>query len=96
MQAHAITNAPTYIANYLKFVNSWLTFNNQPPIQKIKIGNRNRRTTIEYERIPNKNELKQILNYADERGRLCVSLIAFSGLRPATLENSRGIDGVKI
>jgi integrase len=68
--------APTYIANYLKVVNSWLTFNNQQPIKKIKIGNRNRRTTIEDERIPNKDELKQILNYADERGRTSISLIA--------------------
>jgi hypothetical protein len=88
--------APTYISNYLKVVNSWLTFNNQPPIKKIKIGNRNRRTTIEDERIPNKDELKQILNYADERGRTSVSLIAFSGLRPATLGNSGGTDGLQI
>jgi hypothetical protein len=88
--------APTYIANYLKVVNSWLTFNNQQPIKKIKIGNRNRRTTIEDERIPNKDELKQILNYADERGRTSISLIAFSGLRPATLGNSRGTDGLQI
>ena len=77
--------APTYIENYLKTVNSWLKYNDHKPITKIKLGNRNRRPTIEDERIPNKDELKQILNYTDERGRTSVSLIAFSGLRPESL-----------
>ncbi|MHA1410000.1 MAG: site-specific integrase [Candidatus Odinarchaeia archaeon] len=88
--------APTYIENYLKTVNSWLRYNDHKPVTKIKLGNRNRRPTIEDERIPNKDELKQILNYADERGRTSVSLIAFSGLRPETLGNSRGTDGLQI
>jgi len=88
--------APTYIENYLKVVNSWLKYNDHKPITKIKIGNRNRRPTIEDERIPNKDELKQILNYADERGRTSISLIAFSGLRPETLGNSTGTDGLEI
>jgi len=88
--------APTYIENYLKTVNSWLRYNDHKPITKIKLGNRNRRPTIEDERIPNKDELKQILNYADERGRTSISLIAFSGLRPETLGNSRGTDGLQI
>ncbi len=88
--------APTYLENYIKTVNSWLRYNNQQPITKIKIGNRHRRPTIEEERIPNKEELKQILNYADPRGKTSISLIAFSGLRPVTLGNSRGLDGLKI
>jgi len=77
-------------------VNSWLTFNNQPPIKKIKIGNRNRRPTIENERISTKEELKQILNYAHERGRYSISLNAFSGLRPESLGLGNGTDGLKI
>ena len=88
--------APTYIENYLKVVNSWLKYNDHKPITKIKIGNRNRRPTIEDERIPNKDELKQIINYADNRGKAGISLIAFSGLRPETLGNSRGTDGLEI
>jgi integrase len=88
--------APTYIENYLKTVNSWLKYNDHKPITKIKLGNRNKRPTIEDERIPNKDELKQILNYADERGRTSISLISFSGLRPETLGNSRGTDGLQI
>jgi len=88
--------APTYIENYLKTVNSWLKYNDHKPITKIKLGNRNKRPTIEDERIPNKDELKQIFNYADERGRTSISLIAFSGLRPETLGNSRGTDGLQI
>jgi len=88
--------APTYLENYIKTINSWLRYNNQQPITKIKIGNRHRRPTIEEERIPNKEELNQILNYADPRGKTSISLIAFSGLRPVTSGNSRGLDGLKI
>jgi hypothetical protein len=46
--------------------------------------------------VPNKDELKQILNYADERGRTSISLMAFSGLRPQALGDSRGEEGLKI
>jgi len=88
--------APAYIKNYLKVVNSWLKYNDHKPITKIKLGNRNRRPTIENERIPKKDELKQIINYADERGMTSISLIAFSGLRPETLGNSTGTDGLQI
>jgi len=88
--------APTYLENYLKTINSWLRYNNEQPITKIKIGNRHRRPTIEDERIPTKTELRQILNYATPRGKTSISLIAYSGLRPETLGNSRGLDGLKI
>jgi hypothetical protein len=88
--------APTYLENYLKTVNSWLRFNDYRPITKIKIGNRNQRPTIEDERIPTKEELRKILNYADERGRTSICLMAFSGLRPDSLGDSRGRDGLKI
>jgi len=43
--------APTYLENYIKTINSWLRYNNQQPITKIKIGNRHRRPTIEEEKL---------------------------------------------
>ncbi|MFC1804063.1 site-specific integrase, partial [Thermoproteota archaeon] len=88
--------APSYIAGYIKCVKSWLRFNDIILVRKIKIGNTSRTPSIEDERVPTKNELKQILNYAKERGRCSISLMAFSGLRPQVLGNSTGTNGLEL
>lgn len=88
--------SPGYMENYLKAVRSWLEFNEIKLIRRIQIGNRNATPTIEDERVPTKKELRQIMNYASERGRCSISLMAFAGLRPQTLGNREGTDGLKI
>ena len=88
--------APTYIAGYLKCVKSWLRFNDIILVRKIKTGNTALTPTIEDERVPTKEELSQIFNYAKERGRCSIALMAFSGLRPKVLGNSMGTDGLEL
>ncbi len=88
--------APTYIAGYLKCVKSWLRFNDIILVRKIKTGNTSRTPTIEDERVPTREELNQIFNYAKERGRCSIALMAFSGLRPKVLGNSMGTDGLEL
>ena len=88
--------SPGYMENYLKAVRSWLQFNGIRLVRKIKIGNSKATPTIEDERVPTVDELRQILNYADERGRCSIALMAFSGLRPHTLGDLRGTDGLEI
>jgi integrase len=93
---HKQEYSPAYIQNYLKAIKSWLQFNGVTLVRKIKIGNRDRTPTIEDERIPTKAELKQILNYAEERGSCSISFMAFSGLRPQSLGDMTGRDGLKL
>lgn len=93
---HSEDYSPGYMANYLKAVKSWLQFNGIRLVRRIKIGNRSRTPTIEEERVPTKAELRQILNYADERGRCSISLMAFAGLRPHTLGDMGGEDGLEV
>jgi integrase len=93
---HEEKKAPNYINNYVKAVQSWLNHNEVRLVRKIKIGNRNATPTIADERVPLKKELRQILNYANERGKCSISLIAFSGLRPQVLGDMRGEDGLKV
>jgi len=88
--------APGYIENYLKAVRSWLEFNGIRLVRKIKVGNRNLRPTVEEERVPSKDELRRILSYASDRARVAIALMAFAGLRPETLGNMRGTDGLKV
>ena len=93
---HKEGKAPNYTDNYLKAVRSWLTFNEITLVRKIKIGNRNATPTIADERVPTRDELRTILCYPKARARCSIALIAFSGLRPETLGNLRGKDGLVV
>lgn len=88
--------APGYVENYLKSVRSWLTYNEIRLVRRIKIGNRNLTPTLEDERVPIPKELRTILCYAGERARCSITLIGFAGLRPQTLGNVSGTDGLRV
>jgi hypothetical protein len=88
--------APGYIRNYIKAVRTWLGYNGIELKQRINTGNQNEHPTIEDEVIPTKEELKQVLNYADDRGRTSIALMSQSGLRPESLGDAKGMDGLKI
>jgi integrase len=93
---HRKNYSPAYISNYLKAVRSWLSYNEIRLMRRIKIGNLSRTPTIEDERVPSRDELRQILNYASERGRCSIALMAFAGLRPQALGDMRGRDGLEL
>ena len=88
--------SPGYIDNYVKVVRSWLEFNGVRLVRRIKVGNTNHTPTIEDERVPTPDELLQILSYADERSRCSAAFMAFAGLRPETLGNRTGTDGLEV
>ena len=48
------------------------------------------------EKPPTNNELKRILDAADIRHKVAISLMAFTGFRDQTLGNYKGVDGLKI
>ena len=93
---HREGKSPGYMENYLKAVRSWLEYNEIRLVRRIKIGNRSATPSIEDERVPTGQELRTILCYAGERARCSVALIAFAGLRPQTLGNMRGTDGLRV
>ena len=88
--------SPGYVENYLKAVRSWLDYNEIRLVRRIKIGNRNLTPTIEDERVPLPKELRTILYYAGERAKCSIALMTFSGLRPQTLGDINGTDGLRI
>ncbi len=89
-------NAGSYIQAHLKAIKSWLAWNDIVIKKKVKINGTNRRPSLKDETIPDQAELKKILNAADSRERVAISLIAFSGLRPEVLGNYKGTDGLTI
>ncbi|MCL4323548.1 MAG: site-specific integrase [Candidatus Thermoplasmatota archaeon] len=88
--------AGSYIARYKKVLRSWLGFNGIDFKFGVNIAYENRSPRVEGERIPEKTELIKMLRNGTPRARLAMSLLAFSGLRPETLGNAEGTDGLKI
>ncbi|MCW4038951.1 MAG: site-specific integrase [Candidatus Bathyarchaeota archaeon] len=88
--------SPGYIRGLLKSVRSWLRYNDVTLTRKIKISNPNATPTIEEEQIPSKEELSRILRASSSRVRVAEVLIAFADLRPHTLGNHDGSDGLTL
>ena len=88
--------AGSYIARYKKVLRSWLAFSGVDFKLTANIAFEGRSPRVEGERIPEKAELAKILRSGSPRARLAISLLAFSGLRPETLGNAEGTDGLKI
>ncbi len=95
-RAHRERLSPGYIENYVKVVKSWLLFNEVALVRKIMIGDRGATPTLADERIPTRQELHGTLSVADERGKVIVSLCAFSGVRPEVLGNRKGTEGLRL
>ena len=86
----------TYIWAFKQVIRSWLMFNDIDYRIKINIPNGGINETIMDESVPTKEELSKIMRKATTRGRVSISLIAFSGLRPESLGSYEGDDGLTI
>ena len=74
--------APGYTKGMLAAVKSWLEYNHIEIKRKIKIANSDVPMSIQDEKVPDKEQLKKILDAADPRSRAIISMMAFAGVRP--------------
>ncbi len=88
--------AGSYIVRFKKVVLSWIRFNGIDLKLSVNIANEHLTPTLNDERVPTKEELGRILRKASSRGRVSIALMAFSGLRPETLGNYEGTDGLRL
>ena len=88
--------APQYITGIMKVIKSWLSYNDITLTRKIKITNASSTPTIEDEQVPSQDELARIFRNSTSRVRLAEALLAFSDLRPETLGNHKGTDGLEL
>ena len=88
--------AGSYIARFKKVILSWLKFNDIRLQLTVNISGENETPTIANERVPNKEELARILRKATSRGRVAIAIMAFSGLRPESLGDYEGTDGLRL
>lgn len=88
--------SPQYIAGILKHVRLWLRYNDVTLTRKIKISNSSATPTIENEQVPSQEELARIFRNSSARVRLAEAFIAFADLRPESIGNHNGSDGLKL
>jgi len=88
--------AGSYLVRFKKVLNSWLTYNGVNTKLKVNIKGESDAPTIADERVPSKEELERILRMATPRGRVSIALMAFSGIRPHSLGNFDGSDGMRL
>lgn len=88
--------AGSYIIRFKKVIFSWLSYNNLDVKLKVNIKGKSETPTIANERVPSKEELAKILRMGSRRCRVSIALMAFSGLRPESLGNFTGTDGMRL
>ena len=96
VSSHEEQYAGSYLVSIVKIVRSWLAYNGKEIKRKIKVKDAERSTTLRNERVPTQEDLKKILGNATIQSRVTCSLMAFSGLRPETIGNYGGNDGLRI
>ncbi|MEM3547254.1 MAG: hypothetical protein QXK47_04500 [Candidatus Bathyarchaeia archaeon] len=85
-----------YLSRFKKVLNSWLAYNGINVKLKVNIRGESDTPRIADERVPSKEELDRILRMTTPRGRVSIALMAFSGLRPESIGNYDGGDGLKL
>jgi hypothetical protein len=88
--------APGYILGILKAVKNWLRYNDITVTRRIKVTNSSATPTIDDEQVPTQEELSRILRASPPRIRVAEALIAFADLRPESLGNHNGTDGLML
>ncbi|MCL4518687.1 MAG: site-specific integrase, partial [Thaumarchaeota archaeon] len=88
--------AGSYIHSNVKAIKSWLSFNDIEIKNKIRIEGASDTPTLKNERVPTKEELKRIFNAANLQQRVACGMLAHAGLRPESLGDYEGDDGLKV
>ena len=74
--------AYAYIRGVIKTVKSWLNYNHITLQRKIRIDDRAKSKALENEQTSDQVTLYNILNMADPRQRVIISMMAYTGIRP--------------
>ncbi len=88
--------AGSYIVKYKTALNSWIRHNDIPFRIEDKIHESDKFRTVFHEKVPSQSELLSIIRNASKRGRVAISLMAFSGMRPESIGDYEGTDGIRL
>jgi len=80
------------INNYFKAIKSWLRYNDIELIRRIRLSD----TVSKREKVPSPDDVALILKGANLRQAVCVSCVAYGGLRIEVLGQPKVYDGLKL
>ena len=86
----------SYIAKYKHAINSFLKYHKRTKKLDTEIMNEGKSSKYNRETIPSKVDLQHLFEKSTPRGRVIISLMAFSGLRPESIGNYLGNDGIRL
>lgn len=88
-------NAGSYVESIVKAIKSWLK-KKKKTLGEVYIEDVDETPTLEDEQVPTPEELGKVLTVADLDAKVGICLIAHSGVRPETIGNSDGTDGLQL
>ena len=88
--------APGYIKGMITTLKSWFEYNRIEIRRKIRIANMDVPTSIQNEAVPDREQLRKMLDAAGPRRRAIISLMAFSGIRPQVMALADKSDGLML
>jgi len=89
-------SAGTNIKGYVRALKSWWSFNEIEVRKKIRISGSNDYSKYESERVPTPAELQKVLDVANIRAKIALTLVGFCGFRIEVLGDYLGQDGLKV
>ena len=88
--------SPGYIKSNLVAVKSWLDHFGLKPTRRIKIRNADVPVTLADEKVPEREELTEMLVLGSLKARAIKQVMAKTGVRPQVIGNYRGTDGLRL
>ncbi len=85
-----------YVTLTVQIIKSWLRHSDVVIKRRIKVTPNRNQKTIQGERVPNAQEMSEIYGRAGLRESVIISLMVKSGLRPETIGNHDGTDGLRM
>jgi hypothetical protein len=85
----------SYAESIVKAIKSWLK-KNKKSLGDVYIEGADETPTLKDETVPTPEELLKVLTVADLDAKVCICLIAHAGVRPETIGNSDGTDGLQL
>jgi len=86
--------APDYIHGVITAIKSWLLHNEREIKRNIRIKDMGESRIQSTEKVPEPSQVMDILTLSTVRGRVSISFLAFSGVRPEVLGSVDGTDGL--
>lgn len=88
--------APSYVHTSLVALKSWLTHCGVTTTRRIRVRDSDIATTLANEKVPEREELTELMLLGSLKARVIKQLMAKSGIRPGVVGNHDGSDGIRL